>query len=316
MDLPPTELSSLVPCSSPRVDRQGKRYQSNDSNFHTWTEMGTFNGQTENGGQWWLPFPRQADGTPAPAGTPNYIINAAGGADYAWGNYYPENETWVAYVPPGDSAPKISHLEKAKAGWWGAQSANNRTFMIGWALGDYHGPAGAGIDFLTRLTLLREIHYDAKLGDLVSNPTAELRNLRTGTIASETAVALTPATPHHVAGTAGGAAASADIDLSFHLPAAGGTFGACVLAKPPGTPPFEPHWVIVPDSNAAYNKVGVPGNQATFLGNASSVNGCWALCNQTANCEEFAWHSIAPTSDPPSCSICSEPTSARLPYLL
>jgi len=122
--------------------------------------------------------------------------------------------------------------------------------------------------------------------------------LRTGTIASETAVALTPATPHHVAGTAGGAAASADIDLSFHLPAAGGTFGACVLAKPPGTPPFEPHWVIVSDSNAAYDKVGVPGNQATFLGNASSVNGCWALCNQTANCEEFAWHIFGPNPPP------------------
>lgn len=29
--------------------------------------------------------------------------------------------------------------------------------MIGWALGDYKGPAGPGITFLTRLTLLREV---------------------------------------------------------------------------------------------------------------------------------------------------------------
>ena len=64
------------------------------------------------------------------------------------------------------------------------------------------------IDFLTRLTLLREVNYDAKLGDLVSNPAPELANLRTGSIASEKAVALVPGAPHQVAGTAGGAAAS------------------------------------------------------------------------------------------------------------
>ena len=28
---------------------QGKRYQSNDSQFHTWDNMGTFNGQSEHG---------------------------------------------------------------------------------------------------------------------------------------------------------------------------------------------------------------------------------------------------------------------------
>ena len=38
---------------------QGKRYQSNDSQFHTWDNMGTFNGQSEHGGQWRIPFPAQ-----------------------------------------------------------------------------------------------------------------------------------------------------------------------------------------------------------------------------------------------------------------
>jgi len=279
---------------------QGNRYQSNDSKFHTWTNMGTFNGQGEHGGQWWLPFPRQVDGKPAPSGTtPNYIINNGGGDSYMWGTYHPNNETFVPFVPSGATEPKISKLEGAKGGWFGAQSANERTFMIGWALGDYNGPAGPGITFLTRLTLLREINYDAKLMDLVSNPTPELTGLRTGSIASERAVALAPNTPHHVAGTAGGAAASADIELSFRLPTAGGsTFGACVLAKPPGSAPFVPHWEVVNDSNAAFDKVGVPGNQATFLGNATSGNGCWALCNQTSACQEWAWHIFGPNPPP------------------
>ena len=64
---------------------------------------------------------------------------------------------------------------------------------------------------------------------------------------------------HHVANTAGGAAASADIELNFTVPQGGGSFGACVLAKPPGSKPFVPHWEVVPNSNAAYDKVGVPG---------------------------------------------------------
>ena len=244
---------------------QGKRYQSNDSKFHIWKNMGPFNGQGEHGGQWWIPFPGQADGTPAPAATtPNYIINIGGGDKYLWGNYHPENETFVPYVPSGATTPKTSELESAQGGWWGAQSANGRMFMIGWALGDYNGPAGPGIDFLTRLTLLREVNFDAKLGDLVSNPAPELANLRTGSIASEKLIALTPNTPYHIAGTAGGAAASADIELSFSVPASGsGKFGACVLGKPPGSAPFVPHWEIVPNSNAAFDKVGVPGNQAT-----------------------------------------------------
>jgi len=48
-------------------------------------------------------------------------------------------------------------VQGGHGGWWGAQSANGRMLMIGWALGDYKGPAGPGITFLTRLTLLREV---------------------------------------------------------------------------------------------------------------------------------------------------------------
>jgi hypothetical protein len=55
-------------------------------------------------------------------------------------------------------------------GWWGAQMANERMMMIGWATPDFHGDAGAGISFLTRLTLLREVNFDTKTMNLVSNP--------------------------------------------------------------------------------------------------------------------------------------------------
>ena len=106
--------------------------------------------------------------------------------------------------------------------------------MVGWAMPDYNGPAGPGITFLTRLTLVREINFDAASGGLVSNPLPELVGLRSGSLASERGVALAQ-TPHVVAGTGAGAAASADVNITFRLQAggplpSGAVFGACVLA--------------------------------------------------------------------------------------
>jgi hypothetical protein len=97
---------------------------------------------------------------------------------------------------------------------------------------DYKGDAGPGINFLTRLTLLREVNYDAALGTLVSNPVPELVNLRNGTVASVESLALSP-TPAAVAGTGGGAAASADILVSFRgvNASAASSFGVCVLSN-------------------------------------------------------------------------------------
>ena len=50
-----------------------------------------------------------------------------------------------------------------------------------WALGDFNGPAGPGIEFLTRLTLLREVNFDSKTNDLVSNPVPAQNNQLQGT---------------------------------------------------------------------------------------------------------------------------------------
>jgi hypothetical protein len=125
----------------------------------------------------------------------------------------------------------MAALEGGHGGWWGAQQANDRSFMIGWALPDFHGPSGPGINFLTRLTLLREINYDAKFGNLVSNPVPELVGLRTGSLASEQGVALSPSASHAVAGTAGGAAASADVNVTFSGFKDGSVFGVCVLGN-------------------------------------------------------------------------------------
>ena len=46
-----------------------------------------------------------------------------------------KKETFTPFVLSGASAPKTSTLEGAQAGWWGAQNANKRMLMIGWALG-------------------------------------------------------------------------------------------------------------------------------------------------------------------------------------
>jgi len=111
----------------------------------------------------------------------------------------------------------------------------DRMMMIGWALPDFHGAAGPGVGFLTRLTLLREVNFDVKTMNLVANPLPELKGLRTGSLASEKNVALA-ANPAVVKGTEGGAASSADVEITFkgkvsNCSAPGCVFGACVLAN-------------------------------------------------------------------------------------
>ena len=63
---------------------QGDRYQSNDSTFHNWTNMGPMVGTGEHSGQWWIPMPNQTGDVPPPDGTPNYIVNIGGGDRYLW----------------------------------------------------------------------------------------------------------------------------------------------------------------------------------------------------------------------------------------
>ena len=90
-------------------------------------------------------------------------------------------------------------------------------------------------------------------------------------LASERAVVLVPGKLHDVDGTTAGAAASADVIVNFTLPAnlaslsSSSSFGACVLAKPPGSAPFAPHWEVLPNTNAAYDKVGASGARPSAL---------------------------------------------------
>jgi len=206
---------------------QGNRFTTKDATFHTWTNAGPFNGQGEHSGQWTMPVPNQVGGAPPPPGTPNLAINVNGGADYELGTYDPAAETFV-------SSGTVAHLEHGRADWWGGQGGpdnNNRMMIVGWAMPDYNGPAGPGITFLTRLTLVREVNYDAELKTLVANPLPELVGLRSGVLASERGVALGGAAPHVVAGTGAGAAASADVNVTFRALTAGSVFGACVLAN-------------------------------------------------------------------------------------
>lgn len=102
--------------------------------------------------------------------------------------------------------------------------------MLGWATPDFHGDAGKGINFLTRMTLVREVNYDHKIENLVANPLPELKGLRSASIASSKAVALS-ATPHVVAGTDGGKAAAADVEMTFKGAKSGDTISVCVLGS-------------------------------------------------------------------------------------
>lgn len=81
---------------------------------------------------------------------------------------------------------------------------------------------------------MREVNWDVKTKNLVSNPVPELLGLRTGVLASENIPSLPPVdSPHIVAKTSGGAAASADIVVKFSgfSTSTTGSFGACVLSK-------------------------------------------------------------------------------------
>jgi len=211
---------------------QGARYTTTDKSFHSWTNAGKMVGLGENGGQWWTPVPNQADGIPPPAGVPNRIVNVGGGDQFLFGSYGADNETFTPWSPEGETPGREAKLERGTSGWFGSQMANDRMLMIGWAMPDFHGDAGKGIDFLTRLTLLREIHFDNKTMNLVSNPVNELANLRTGILASKKGLDLSPK-PMAIQGTEGGAAASADITVTFSgfSTAQDTVFGACVLTN-------------------------------------------------------------------------------------
>ena len=166
---------------------QGSLFQSNDSTFKTWTRKDVNGkgvvGLGEHSGQWWMPVPKAVDGTPPPSGpgAPNRLVNVGGGATFLFGTWDNTTESWTPWKPEGSPDGRTVRVEGGHGGWWGASGGtdnNGRMMMIGWALPDYHGPAGPGIGFLTRLTGLREINWDSKLQSLVANPVPELTGLR------------------------------------------------------------------------------------------------------------------------------------------
>lgn len=215
---------------------QGMRFESTDPTFHSWTNMGAFvpNGG-ETSGQWWITTPNQIGGAPPPAGAPNRVVNVGNGASFLLGDYNATEETFTPWNPAGGPQGIVAELEQGDASWFGASGGadnNGRMMMIGWATPDFTADAGPGIGFLTRMTLLREVNWDAATNTLVSNPLPELAALHNGSLASETGVPLT-ATPHVVPGTSGGAAASSDVSITFSgfSPNSTASFGACVLSN-------------------------------------------------------------------------------------
>lgn len=255
--------------------------------------MGAFAGGGESSGQWWVPVPNQIDGKPPPAGTPNRLVNVGNGAKYLFGTYYANNETFVPYAPGGK--PKVTSLERAHGSWWGASGGtdnNGRMMTIGWATPDYHGPAGPGIDILTRLTLLREVNYDVKIGDLVSNPVPEITKLRAAKLASEKGVPLS-ANLHHIGGTGGGAASSADVEIIFSDFADGAEFGACVLGNERGQVLGISIRVSVelPSATTFMEETDMPGNDynVTHYPANTDPKQCQAACAADTQCKAWTY---------------------------
>jgi hypothetical protein len=132
------------------------------------------------------------------------------------------------------------------------------------------------------MTLVREVNWDVATGNLVSNPLPELTALRNGTLASESGVPLGPQA-YVVPGTAGGVAASADINITFSGfgPNASATFGVCFLANATAGSGLGVSLSIGSAPNASYYMPGIdlPGSDYNVTNVAySDPHICQAAC--------------------------------------
>jgi len=335
---------------------QGSLFSSKDDTFSTWTRedidgkniMSQLGGGHENSGQWMMPVPMQVNGSAPPSGSgaPNVLINVGGGNNYVFATYNHGNQTLTPWTEPEGSprTGQIATLERSRASWWGASGGtdnNGRMMMIGWATPDFKGDAGPGIKFLTRLTGLREVNYEAKTQNLVANPVPELKNLRESVIASG-AVTLASTGTHVISGTDSGVAASADVELNFTGFATAAnpvTFGACVLGSAAGNGSGLGLTITVdPDRQVATVMVGAckngtddtsrastasaaapPGeaNVTRMMNNTNFLHGdifdhefpagtepsaCQQLCDKTAACEAWTFLKRGP-NDGMACCI-------------
>ena len=213
---------------------QGWRFSTNDTALHRWTRApDRMMPYGERGGQWFLPIPTTPDGTPpaaAAAGGATHLVSTGGGNRFAFGVYDPSNESWAPVKTKG-AALNGRTDDGPSANWMVGQFAGRRMMNIGWATGSKpmeNFPNDGGY-----LTLLREVHFENGFG-LVANPVEELAGLRNGSLANATAVTIAPNSTHYLSGTGGGAAASADVLVSFAVAGTGQPsqdFGACVLSE-------------------------------------------------------------------------------------
>jgi hypothetical protein len=287
---------------------QGSRFTTTDPTFHLWTNMGAFTGVGEHSGDWTAPVPNQVGGAPPPLGAPNLAVNVFGGADYLLGTYDPAAETFAPWRPANETPGRVVRLEGGRADWFGEGGGadnNGRMMVVGWALPDYKGPAGPGVDAVTRLTLVREVNWDAALGSLVANPLPEIALLRAEILASERGVALgNAAAPHLVQGTAGGAAASADVNANFSGFVQGAVFGLCVLVNGSlGGGLGVAITISSGESQAWLPNTNLPGceYENTKL-NSSDAHECQALCAAEGN-RCAAWTSAPERKNTSACSL-------------
>eukprot|EP01048_Picozoa_sp_COSAG05_P024095 COSAG05_NODE_5509_length_1157_cov_1.235350_2_plen_274_part_01 len=196
----------------------GYRYTTKDSSFHTWSRvMPRMLPFGDSGGQWFQKLPPAANGTTVPPGSPQMIVNTKKGSSYAFGDYFPSNETWVTAAAPAGNHYGGSTEETGGFTWGVGQWAGARFLTIGWAEGSHplpNFPNDGGF-----LTMLTEVQYDSRTMSLISNPLRELQELRNASLGVVTGLHLTAAgAPHVLAGVGDVTAASADVLATFALP--------------------------------------------------------------------------------------------------
>ena len=106
----------------------GQRYTTTDPTFHTWglAPGPKFANLGEQGGQWFSPLAKLADGSDPPEDAPGWMMNAGGGNVFALGEYDRQNETWTTV----NGAAVIDH--GPDAAWMAGQFAGERFMNIGW----------------------------------------------------------------------------------------------------------------------------------------------------------------------------------------
>ena len=180
---------------------------------------------SEHDGAWLLPVPGSGV---EPGDSGRYLLNAGGGDEFVLGDYDGRSNTFT-----NTSAVQRMDFGLYSADWTAVGRANGRVLTVGW-LSNYRTGVPVPQNNMSRLSLLRELHYDRDTDSLRVLPVAELEGLRNGSLTppggvhamlrgNDTLVLVHPE---------GDGAVTADLEVSFSLGddlSVGASFGAAAF---------------------------------------------------------------------------------------